>query len=50
MDEELLELRDVIINGQEVNTERLSPYKRYMGGFTVLDRGVIFNGNRILIP
>ena len=49
MDEELLELRDVIINGQELDTERLSHYKRYMGEFTVLD-GVIFNGNRILIP
>ena len=49
MDEELLELRDVITNGEDVNTERLKPYKKYMGGFTVLD-GVIFNGNRILIP
>ena len=49
VDEELLELRDVIINGQELNAERLSHYKRYMGEFTVLD-GVIFSGNRILIP
>merc|ERR1712030_315053 len=48
-DEELLELRDAIIKGQEVDTERLGHYKRYMEEFTVLD-GVIFNSNRILIP
>ena len=39
----MLELRDVITNGEDVNTERFKPYKQYMGGFTVLDR-VIFNG------
>ena len=26
-DEEMLELRDVITNGEDVNTERLKPYK-----------------------
>merc|ERR1712082_103466 len=49
VDEELLELRDAILKGEEVDKERLGQYNRYMEDLTVLD-GVIFNGNRIVIP
>ena len=54
-DEEMLELRDILIEGEtpreDVNTGHLKSYMRYIknGELTVLD-GVIFYGNRIMIP
>ena len=51
----MVELRDILIKGEtpreHVNTGRLKSYMRYIknGELSVLD-GVIFYGNRILIP
>ena len=54
-DEEMVELRDILIEGEtpreDVNTGHLKSYMKYIknGELSVLD-GVIFYGNRILIP
>ena len=54
-DEEMVELRDILIEGEtpreDVDTGHLKSYMRYIknGELSVLD-GVIFYGNRILIP
>ena len=54
-DEEMVELRDILIEGETpreaVNTGHLKSYMKYIknGELSVLD-GVIFYGNRILIP